>query len=117
MRLGKFVEHFKAAALAADSKSMDPILKYLAVGRQLGYAFYMTLDALTYVHHVGIYKFEGAMRIQRDAFRAWLAGLLCNVAAGIYTLYNMRREEREHTESADAEKAVELKRIAKYVKH
>ena len=47
MRLGKFVEHFKAAALAADSKSMDPVLKFLAVGRQLGYAFYMSLDAMT----------------------------------------------------------------------
>ena len=114
--MGKFVEHFKAAALAADSKSMDPVLKYLAVGRQLGYAFYMSFDAITYIHHVGIHKFEGAIRLQREAYKAWLAGLLCNVAAGIYTLYNMRREERSHTESADAEKTVELKKIAKCVK-
>jgi len=43
------VEHFKAAATAADSKSMDPVLKYCAVGRQLGYATYLSLDTLTYV--------------------------------------------------------------------
>jgi len=43
------VEHFKAAAIAADSKNMDPVLKFCAVGRQLGYATYMTLDTITYV--------------------------------------------------------------------
>ena len=49
LRLGKNVEHFKAAAVAADSKNMDPVLKYCAVGRQLGYAMYLSLDAVTYV--------------------------------------------------------------------
>ena len=49
LRLGKNVEHFKAAAVAADSKNIDPVLKYLAVGRQLGYAMYLSLDAVTYV--------------------------------------------------------------------
>ena len=115
MRLGKFVEHFKAAALAADSKSMDPVLKYLAVGRQLGYAFYLSFDALTYVDQVGIRKFEGAARLQREAYRAWFAGLLCNIVAGVYQLYNMRAETREQTVSADAEKTVELKKIARCV--
>ena len=43
------MEHFKAAAVAADAKGMDPVLKYCAVGRQLGYAGYLTLDAVTYV--------------------------------------------------------------------
>ena len=49
MRLGKNVEHFKAAAVAADGKNMDPVLKYCAVGRQLGYAMYLSLDAVTVV--------------------------------------------------------------------
>ena len=49
LRLGKNVEHFKAAAVAADSKSGDPVLKYLTVGRQLGYAMYLSLDAVTFV--------------------------------------------------------------------
>jgi len=113
MRLGKFVEHFKAAAIASDSKSLDPVLKYLAVGRQLGYAFYMTFDALTYIDQVGIRKFEGAARLQKEAYRAWFAGLLCNVAAGIYTLYNMRLEMRKQNESSDAEKHVEVKKLEK----
>ena len=49
MRFGKFVEHFKAAAVAADAKVMDPVLRYCAVGRQLGYAGYLTLDTVTVV--------------------------------------------------------------------
>ena len=44
MRVGKFVEHFRAAAVASDAKSMDPVLRFTAVGRQLGYAFYMLCD-------------------------------------------------------------------------
>lgn len=44
MRVGKFVEHFKAAAVASDAKSLDPVLRYTAVGKQLGYAGYMLFD-------------------------------------------------------------------------
>lgn len=44
MRVGKFVEHFKAAAVASDAKTMDPVLRFTAVGRQLGYALYMLCD-------------------------------------------------------------------------
>ena len=49
MRVGKFVEHFRAAAEASDAKGTDPVLKYCAVGRQLGYAGYLLLDNLTVV--------------------------------------------------------------------
>jgi len=49
MRVGKFVEHFKAAAIASDAKALDPVLRYCAVGRQLGYAGYMLLDNATVV--------------------------------------------------------------------
>ena len=50
LRVGKNVEHFKAAAIAADSKNnMDPVLRYCAVGRQLGYAVYLSLDTVAYV--------------------------------------------------------------------
>jgi hypothetical protein len=49
MRVGKFVEHFRAAAVASDAKSMDPIVKMLTVGRQLGYAAYMLADSVCVV--------------------------------------------------------------------
>ncbi|OBT81566.1 hypothetical protein VE02_10077 [Pseudogymnoascus sp. 03VT05] len=49
LRLGKNIEHFKAAKVAADRKDIDAMLKYTAIGRQLGYGMYMTFDAATYL--------------------------------------------------------------------
>jgi peroxin-11B len=115
IRLTKFIEHFKLAAVASDAKTSDPVVKYLAVGRQLGYAFYMLLDNLTYPDVSGIRKFEAAARLQKEAYRAWAVGLACNVVAGVYALYNLRVAEQKQVESGDAEKAVEGKRLAKYV--
>lgn len=113
MRIGKFVEHFKAAARAADSKTMEPVIRYLAVGRQLGYAFFLFFDTLTYPDASGIRKYEAGARVQKEAYRFWLAGLTCNIVSGLYTLSKHRRQLREHEESADAEKAVEIKKITK----
>jgi len=114
MRLTKFIEHFKLAAVASDANTSDPIVKYLAVGRQLGYAFYMLLDNLTYPDVAGIKKFEAAARLQREAYKAWAVGLACNVVAGVYALYNLRIAAQKQEGSADAEKAVEVKKLAKY---
>jgi peroxin-11B len=71
LRVGKNIEHFKAAAVALQSpvtkvfishgfladcqvsyvpaNASEDVLRYLAVGRQLGYAGYLSLDILTYV--------------------------------------------------------------------
>jgi peroxin-11B len=115
MRLTKFIEHFRAAAVASDTQTADPVVKYLAVGRQLGYAFYLLLDNLTYPDHVGIKKFEAAARLQKEAYRAWFVGLSCNVIAGVYALYNLREESKlKLADTTDGEKAVDIKKIAKY---
>jgi peroxin-11B len=115
MRLTKFIEHFKLAAVASDANTSDPVVKYLAVGRQLGYAFYMLLDNMTYPDVAGIKKFSAAARLQKGAYRAWCVGLTCNVVAGLYALYNLRLAEQKQQDSADAEKAVEVKKLTKYV--
>lgn len=115
MRLGKFVEHFKAAAQAADAKAMDPVLRYCAVGRQLGYAGYMLLDNLTVPDAIGARKSASIKTLQKEAYRMWLAGLTFNVAAGLYTLYKLRERSQTVEKSADAEKVVESKKLRLYV--
>lgn len=50
MRLGKFVEHFQAATKAAEIP--DPVLRATAVGRQLGYGFYLIHDAMVWVRGI-----------------------------------------------------------------
>lgn len=69
LRVGKNIEHFKAAAIALDFKpgvagapGSDPVLKYLAVGRQLGYGVYLSFDMLTYLDAAGIRKFAAVKK-------------------------------------------------------
>lgn len=111
MRAGKNVEHFKAAALVADNKAMDPVLRYTAVGRQLGYAGYLTFDAATLLDTLGVRKWEGAKRAQKEAFRFWAIGLLFSVVGQTYTLYRLREREAK-VDKKEGEGVVEAKRIA-----
>lgn len=114
LRVGKNVEHFKAAAVAADSSKVglpDPVLRYAAVGRQLGYAGYLTLDLATVPDALGVRKWEGAKRAQREAYRFWAVGILCSVVAQAYTLYRLREREAK-VDKKEGEGVVESKRIA-----
>ena len=115
LRLGKAVEHFKAAAQAYDAKpsALDPFLRVCAVGRQLGYAGYMTNDNVHFLHASGIRKFEGkgvAQKWQERAYKSWFIGLSFNVVAGVYQLYRLRERERG-VDKKEAESVVESKRI------
>lgn len=123
LRVGKNVEHFKAAAVALDAKpttpnstatiatpANDPILKYLAVGRQLGYGTYLSYDMVAYLDSAGIRKLASAKRLQAQAAKAWLAGLLCSAVASVYTLWRLRELER-NVNKKDGEGAVEGKQI------
>ncbi|KAF2416692.1 putative peroxisomal membrane protein PMP27 [Tothia fuscella] len=110
MRLGKFVEHIKAAAVAADAKGMDPILKYCAVGRQLGYTAYITLDNISAIDAIGIRKFDNIKKIQKEAYRMWMTGLLFNTLAGLYKLYQIKAHSST-VNKQDAEGAVQAKKL------
>ncbi len=113
MRVGKNIEHFKAAAVAADSKTLDPVAKYCAVGRQLGYAGYLTFDAVTYLDAAGIRKSPATQRLQREAYRCWMIGLLFSTVSGAYSLYNLRQQAAKLNKE-DGEGVVASKRIEKY---
>ncbi|KAL3479921.1 peroxisomal biogenesis factor 11 [Aspergillus californicus] len=113
LRIGKFVEHLKAAALASDNKGpIDPVLRYLAIGRQLGYAGYLSLDTITAVDTIGIRKLEGAKRLQDSAYRAWMSGVLCSALAGAYTLWRLN-DKAKTLDLKEGEGVVEAKKIEK----
>jgi peroxin-11B len=113
MRVGKNVEHFKAAAIAADSKTLDPVVKYCAVGRQLGYAGYLTFDAVTVLDAAGIRKSPATQRLQREAYRCWMIGLLFSTVSSAYSLYNLRQQAAK-LDKKEGEDVVASKRIEKY---
>jgi hypothetical protein len=74
LRVGKFIEHFKAAATAADAKVIDPVLRYLSVARQLGYAGYLALDSLTVVRYTFFFWFWFHSAEKLIGLRASIAG-------------------------------------------
>jgi len=113
LRVGKFVEHFRAAATAADSTAVvNPVLKYLAVARQLGYAGYLTLDSMTVLDAAGIKKWSAAKTVQREAMRFWLVGLVSSALAGVYSLEKLRQRSRT-VDKKEGEGAVESKKVTR----
>lgn len=110
LRIGKNVEHLKAAAVAADSKTIDPVLRYATVARQLGYAGYLTFDMATVLDTLGVKKWEGAKTAQKEAYRFWAMGLLSSIVAQTYTLYRLREREGK-VDKKEGEGVVEAKRI------
>lgn len=113
LRVGKFVEHLKAAAVAFDNKGpVDPVLRYLTVGRQLGYAGYLFIDTVTVVDAIGVKKLATAKKLQATAYRAWLAGLVCSAVASVYTLWRLQEKEKT-VDRKEGEGVVEAKKIEK----
>ncbi len=116
MRVGKNIEHFKAAAIAANAKNLDPVVKYCAVGRQLGYAGYLSFDAITYLDAAGIRKSPTTQRLQREAYRFWMIGLIFSTISGTYSLYQLRQQSLK-IDKKDGEGVVASKTIEKYEYH
>ncbi len=110
LRAGKNVEHLRAAALAAETKDVDPVLRYAAVGRQLGYAGYLTFDLATLGDAVGVRKSVHAKRLQTEAYRFWAAGILCSVVGQLYTQYQLRQRQAM-VDRKEGEGVVEGKKI------
>ncbi|KAF2621176.1 peroxisomal biogenesis factor 11 [Macroventuria anomochaeta] len=113
MRVGKFVEHFKAAAVASDSTSLDPVIKATSVGRQLGYAFYMLFDSANILDATGIKKNTHSVKLLRTANQAWLSGISFSILQSLYALYGLRSRSATVAASSDPEKVVEQKKVAK----
>lgn len=113
MRVGKFVEHFRAAAVASDAKSMDPVLRVTAVGRQLGYAFYMLFDNACVLDATNIRKFSSAPSLVREGYRAWFTGITFSIASGLYSYYALSLRSKAIQSSSDPEKVVEAKKVDK----
>lgn len=119
MRVGKFVEHFKAAAELYDASAKiranggDQVLQYLQIFRQLGYGLYLTFDMLTVPDAAGIQKSTSAKNLQQQAYKAWLFGLLASAIAGFYSHYQLIQRAKTINEK-DGEGKVEMKKIERY---
>ncbi|KAJ8117646.1 hypothetical protein OPT61_g1182 [Boeremia exigua] len=113
MRVGKFVEHFKAAAVASDATALDPVIRATTVGRQLGYAAYMLLDTANILDAAGIRKSVHGTRLLRAANQAWVSGIAFSIVQGVYALYGLRVRGQVVGASGEPEKVVEQRKVAR----
>ena len=73
----------------------------------------MTLDAVTFFDAAGIKKNPSAKKIQNEAYRFWMIGLLFSVVSGTYSWWDLRQQQSK-IEKTDGESVVVSKRIEKY---
>ncbi|KAK9896989.1 peroxisomal biogenesis factor 11 [Cystobasidium minutum MCA 4210] len=121
MRLGKPIEHLQAA-LKAQSIA-DPILKFTAIIRQLGYAAYLANDHLVWAHSakIKIFAKDKAARIGRNANRAWAIGIAASIVSGLYKLQSIQARSKaaltpKNTPEKESDRKIELKTLMKQYK-
>ncbi|CZR59403.1 related to peroxisomal membrane protein PMP27 [Phialocephala subalpina] len=66
----------------------------------------------TVLDAAGIRKSPSTQRIQREAYRFWMIGLLFSAISGSYSLYQLRQQQ-SRIDKKDGEGAVATKRIEK----
>ncbi|KAK9379347.1 peroxisomal biogenesis factor 11 [Kockiozyma suomiensis] len=93
LRIGKPLQHLKAAATAYDNKTADAFLRYTAVGRQLSYGAYLTCDSALLAHSTKLLTLRNPQLIQKLYYRLWLAGITFSVASGIYKHVGLSQRE------------------------
>jgi len=95
MRLGKPMEHLQAALKATQLQA--PTFEQLtAIGRQLGYAGYLTYDGLAWASSIKFLKFEAekTQKWTKISFRFWLTGILFSITHGLFKAGRLANEHK-----------------------
>lgn len=69
---------------------------------------------IAYLDAAGIRKLAAVKKLQVQATKAWMTGLLCSTIAGLYSLWKLKELEKS-VNKKDGEGAVEGKKIQRLV--
>ncbi|RMZ48496.1 peroxin PEX11-2 [Aspergillus flavus] len=95
LRIGNFLGNLQTVArLMSQKNSSEPVLKYLAIGGQLGFAGYLVFDNITSIKAIGIHKLPSAERLDILADKFWAAGLIFSIMACLYILVHTQPKKR-----------------------
>lgn len=86
-----------------------PSLMYISLFF-FGGAFRERILTCKQLDSAGIRPLASAKRLQKEAYRAWFAGLIFNATAGLYTLWQLRQKEQS-IDKSNGEGVVESKKI------
>ncbi|SGY78758.1 BQ5605_C008g04940 [Microbotryum silenes-dioicae] len=115
MRIGKPFEHLQAAVKSLDVQ--DPVLKFTALGRQLGYAGYLWNDMLVWAHSSKVRPLSpaDAKIVSQRAAKLWFTGISFSLISSIYRLVDLSAREAKARRTRASEKEVERKAELKAV--
>lgn len=108
LRIGTFIEKFNAASTAYSRNSTDALLRYLTAAHNIGYGGYLALDNIIAIDAAGVRKLATAKKLKKLAYGSWMAGLICSIVAGIYSLCKLQKKK-------DIEGTAEAKRTYTFV--
>ncbi|KNG87664.1 peroxin PEX11-2 [Aspergillus nomiae NRRL 13137] len=104
LRLGNFLQNLQTLArVMSDKNHSEPVLKFLAIGGQLGFGGYLVFDNITALKDIGIYKLPSSERLDVLADKFWAAGLVCSIMTCIYTLLHSQTQQRTKPEEGERE--------------
>jgi peroxin-11B len=129
------LEHAQAAVKSLEIE--DPVLKFTALGRQLGYAGYLYHDMLIWVqfdwcacclratvadqplqaHTAKVFPLTAprAQTVNRRAAKLWFTGIAFSIVSSIYRLIDINRREQQarrvRSSEKESDRKVELKTV------
>ncbi|CCX12522.1 peroxisomal biogenesis factor 11 [Pyronema domesticum] len=97
MRIGKNIEHMKAATVALENKSLPPLSRYLIAARQFSYFGYLTLDTLGFLSTTKIVPLSApnTARVVKESQRLWLAGIMFSLFHSALALQSLKEKEQK----------------------
>ena len=101
MRFFKPVNHLQLASKAFDNKLMDPILQFTTIVRNLGYAGYLTIDAIVFFKLLGIIDKKKYPNLGKYASRFWLLGLIAGLINSLRIIYSLNSYENDQKNTQD----------------
>ena len=74
---------------------MDPILQFTTIIRNLGYAGYLTIDAIVFFKLLGIIDKKKYPNLGKYASRFWLLGLIAGLINSLRIIYSLNSYEND----------------------
>jgi len=110
LRLGKPLEHLQVALKTAEILTPNMFEQLTTIGRQVGYAGYLTYDAFIWANTVRLIILppERAAKYNKLASRFWLAGILFSICHAILKTTRLTNESKQLRGRNWAEKSVGL---------
>ena len=88
---------------------MDPILQFTTIIRNLGYAGYLTIDAIVFFKLLGIIDKKKYPNLGKYASRFWLLGLIAGLINSLRIIYSLNSYENDQNTQDEKVKERKLK--------